>query len=254
MKDCTGAMTTNFLFEYVLTRFGYPKVLMSDRGINFLNEMINALTEEFQVYHQKSTPYHPQANGTVEAFDKILENALTKICNSQWNDWDMCVPAVLWAYRTTYKKLTDQTPFWLVYGIEVVMPMEYIVPSLHIVAFKGMENCKALEEQLPRLEELKEDRFLTGFHQQVQKGHEEYWHDHHIKLHTFKVNYLVLLYDSNFTKFPVKFQMHWLGLYMIKCVKEVGFIQLEKLNGELIKGFFNGSKLKHYRSSGPSTQ
>ena len=83
VKDCMGATAVKFLFEHLLTRFGCPKILMSDRGTYFLNEMINALMEEFQVYHQKSTPYHPQANGTVEAFNKVLENALTKVCNAQ---------------------------------------------------------------------------------------------------------------------------------------------------------------------------
>lgn len=129
-----------FLFAYVLTRFGYSKVLMSDRGTHILNKTINVLSEEFQVYHQKRTPYHPQANGKVEAFNKILENTLTKICNMQQNDWDVHVPAMLWAYKTTCQNLTRHTPFRLVYIVEVVMPMEYIMPSLCIESFTGMAD------------------------------------------------------------------------------------------------------------------
>ena len=53
---------------------------------------------------------------------------------------------MLWAYHTTCKWLTGQTPFKLAYGKEVVMPMEYIVPSLHIIASMGMHDVEALEE------------------------------------------------------------------------------------------------------------
>jgi transposase InsO family protein len=72
-------METHFLFDQVITRFGCPRILMSDQGTYFINSTINYMIEEFEFYHQKSTPYHPQENETVESFNEILENAMTKI-------------------------------------------------------------------------------------------------------------------------------------------------------------------------------
>jgi hypothetical protein len=173
VKDFSANTATCFIFDDIITWFGYPKILMSDQGTHFINKTIEALMEEFEVHHQKSTSYHPQVNGTVESFNKILETELTKICSVNRDDWDLRVPAVLWAYRTTCKKMTMQTPFKLVYGLEAVVPMEYLVSSLRISAFTDMDGTGIVQERLAQLVELEEDKFIARFHQQVQKEQEK---------------------------------------------------------------------------------
>jgi hypothetical protein len=72
------------------------------------------------------------------------------------------------------------------------------------------------------LVEIEEDKFIAGFHQQVQKEREKAYHDMHIKKKAFKQGDLVLVYDSKFIKHPRKFRMHWLGPYEVTYVTEGG--------------------------------
>lgn len=83
------------------------------------------------------------------------------------NGWDVGIPVVLWAYRTTCKKLTRQTPFMLVYGQKVVMSMDYIMSNLQIVAVIKMVDRVIIEECLVQILELEKNCFIAGFHQQV---------------------------------------------------------------------------------------
>ena len=114
------------------------------------------------------------------------------------------------------------------------MPMEYILPILRIGQITGMAETDMVQERLAQLLVLEEDRFITGFHQKVQKAREKYWHDRHIKSKTLQIRDLLLVYESKFLKFPGKFKTHWLGPYQIQQVTEGGVVQLSQLNGELL--------------------
>ena len=116
LDTCSSEIATNFSYENIITKFGCPLTLISDQGTHFINKTINTITDQFQIDHRRSTSYHPQLNGAIEAFNKTLTKGLTKICNSDKDYYDEKIPAVLWAYRTAYKRSTDQTPFRLVYG------------------------------------------------------------------------------------------------------------------------------------------
>ena len=69
----------------------------------------------------------------MESFNKTLTKGLTKTCNIEKDDWDDKVHVVLWAYRTTYKRETNQTPIKLVYGQEVVVPYSSDITHLKLL-------------------------------------------------------------------------------------------------------------------------
>ena len=129
------------------------------------------------------------------------------------------------------------------------MPMEYIIPILRGAQITEIVDTYMMNERLAQLLALKEDRFIVGFHQKVQKAREKAWHDRHIKIKSFQIGDLVLLYDSKFVKFPGKFKTHWLGSYQIQYVTKGGVLQLSKLKGELLPTLINGSRLKLYTDS-----
>ena len=126
----------------------------------YINEVIEFLLAEFMVVHKKSAPYHPQANGQAESSNKTICTALTKIVSESRTDWEQKLPSVLWAYRTAYKTAVGATPFDLVYGINAILPMEFLIPTLRVA--KELEwTGHELSERIEQLEQLDETRLLA---------------------------------------------------------------------------------------------
>src|SRR6266540_1603556 len=80
-------VVAKFIYEEIICRFSVSRILQSDRGTHFVNEVIQELTDKFQIWHSLSSPYHPQSNGLVERFNKTLCEGLAKVAETI-NDWD----------------------------------------------------------------------------------------------------------------------------------------------------------------------
>ena len=66
------------------------------------------------------------------------------------------MPNVLWAYRTTPRRSTGETPFSLTYEAEVVILAEVNMCSAQIDEFNPVHNELMMMEQLDLLEEYRE--------------------------------------------------------------------------------------------------
>ena len=71
-----GNTATLFLFNHVISRFGVPQSIVNDHGSHFRNQMMAELSAKLGFLHENSTPYYSQANGQVDAINKVLKTML----------------------------------------------------------------------------------------------------------------------------------------------------------------------------------
>ena len=108
------------------------------------------------VIHRRSAPYHPQANGQAESTNKMLCTALTKVVENSRTDWEQKLHSVLWAYCTAYKTSIGTTPFNLVFGLDAILPIEFLIPTLRVATQMKLTGHELLE-RIDDLEKLDED-------------------------------------------------------------------------------------------------
>ncbi|XP_028807165.1 uncharacterized protein LOC114761879 [Neltuma alba] len=66
MRKDDAPTVFKFLKSTIFSRFGVPKVLISDQRTNFCNKLLNNLWAKNGVSYRVSTSYHPQTNGLAE--------------------------------------------------------------------------------------------------------------------------------------------------------------------------------------------
>ena len=140
-----------------MCRFGVPKVLVSNNGQQFDNTPIREFYEQLGINNHYSSPSHPQANGQAE----VVNRSLLKIIKTQLKGakgiWLNELPSVLWAYRTTVRTSTGETPFKLAYGSEAVIPVEVHMANHKVMGYRDEENKEQFRLNLDLIDEVRMD-------------------------------------------------------------------------------------------------
>jgi hypothetical protein len=116
LPNNTAETTAEALFNQYFCIYAIPAVILSDQGSHFRNQLMQNITHliGFNMIH--STPYHPQTNGVVERFNATFIPQISKLQDSQHNNWDEYLQAVVFAYNTGIHKSTRYSPYELLFG------------------------------------------------------------------------------------------------------------------------------------------
>ena len=73
----------------------------------------------------------------------MLESILTKTVEKHHKDWADRLSEAIWAYRTTWKNTTGYIPYELVYGRQVLLPIEFQIKTFWTTKEIGMNLLEA---------------------------------------------------------------------------------------------------------------
>ena len=113
MKDQMAKTVVKVFYEHFIAVFGVPTKLLSDRGANFMSELVEELCSAFGIQKCRTTAYHAQCNGQVEHFHQTLFHMIGKLsCDKK-------------AYNSTQSVVTGYSLHYLMFGRHPHLSVNY---------------------------------------------------------------------------------------------------------------------------------
>ncbi|XP_077250975.1 uncharacterized protein LOC143890252 [Tasmannia lanceolata] len=244
LAKITEQNVQNFFWKSVVCRFGIPRVLITDNGKQFDSRNFRKFCSDLHIEQRFTSVAHPQTNGQTEVTNRTLLQGIKKRLDGKAGRWADELYHVLWAYRTTPRTATGESPFNLSFGTEAVIPVDIGVPSPRIVHFSEQLNGDGLRANLDLLEEVREESQIrsAAYKQKVSR-----YHDVKIRPREFRAGHLVLRKASVSQPRSVgKLSPTWEGPYRIKEVIRPGSYRLESLDEQMLPHAWNSRNLRIY--------
>lgn len=119
--DHTAVTTAECFLEHIILRFGFPSMVTSDNGSEFINEIFTELNKLLEIRQITTTPYHPSSN-IVERQNRSTNQYMRCFIDEKPAVWAKLLPYATFAYNITVHTSTGYSPFFLLYGRDVTLP------------------------------------------------------------------------------------------------------------------------------------
>jgi hypothetical protein len=245
LKSITSQQIQTFVWENIICRFGIPRVIVTDNGTQFDSNAFRNFCQEKGITLSFASVAHPQTNGQVEAVNKILKRTMRTKLGEKKGAWPELLPEVLWAYRTSYKAATGETPFSLAFGAEAVVPVEMNVATHRVETFDPNENEEQLCLNRDLLEERREQANLRNAEHKNQLKRK---FDAKVKPRYLKLGDWALRRIAQSTKdsAAMTFNHRWEGPYKVVEVVRPGTYRLMHTDGHILPRPWHIEHLKYY--------
>jgi hypothetical protein len=107
----------------LIALFGYIAVLVTDKGPEFLG-VFDAFCTEMGIDHRKTSAHRPQANGRAERDVQTFKKCLRCTLTAEGGEWDEFIEQIQLAYNCSRHAATGFAPYTLLYGCQVLMPVQ----------------------------------------------------------------------------------------------------------------------------------
>ena len=128
-RNQTARTTAQVLYNKYFSEFGFPQKLMSDQGTGFTSKVIAAMCSLLGIEKIRTTPYHPQPNGSAERVHQTLRRMIGKLDPEKRQKWPVHVGSVLIAYNATRSLVTGYSLYYLMFGWRPQLPIDLLFPT-----------------------------------------------------------------------------------------------------------------------------
>ncbi|XP_019178800.1 PREDICTED: uncharacterized protein LOC109173935 [Ipomoea nil] len=241
LTSITAARCKRFVEKNILYRFGIPLQVITDNGRQFEAREFSEFLAGWGVKHSRVAVSYPQANRKVENANRTILDGLKKKLEVAGGAWVEELDDIFWAYCTTPRRATGETPFALAYGFEARAPVEVIIPSRRVEEFESEQNELHQRVDLNFLDEMREAAFckMENYSRQLKS-----YHDAKVRPRYFQVGDLVLRRREASQPFEGgKFAKKWEGPYAVEEVVRPGTYKLKTTGGRMIDRVWNSEHL-----------